>query len=107
MKEKRKSRPPDFLLRPFNKFFSYYRNAFLSNFRYEREKMEIERLHNLTEEERRMEMKLKPKLVINKAEKGKYKFLQKYYHRGVFYLVSKNILWLGFLPINTQINAFL
>jgi microfibrillar-associated protein 1 len=52
----------------------------------EREKMEIERLHGLTEEERRLEMKLKPKQIINKAAKGKYKFLQKYYHRGVFYL---------------------
>jgi len=56
--------------------------------RIEKEKQELERLHHMTEEERRQEQKLNPKLVTNKAVKGKYKFLQKYYHRGVFFLVS-------------------
>lgn len=52
----------------------------------EREQAETDRLRSMTEEERRLEAKNNPKIVTNKASKGKYKFMQKYYHRGAFYM---------------------
>ena len=52
----------------------------------EKDRQDIERIHNMTEEEREIEFKSKAKVVSNLAPKGKYKFLQKYYHRGGFLL---------------------
>ena len=41
-----------------------------------KELAELERFRNLTEDEKREEMKINPKQITNKATKGKYKFMQ-------------------------------
>ena len=68
----------------------YIDNSYL--FRRDKEKQEIERLHNMTEAERQHEAKNNPRFITNEAPRGrKYKFLQKYYHRGAFFMVSSSI----------------
>merc|ERR1712113_487972 len=58
-----------------------------------KEQAELERFRNLTEDEKRAEMKINPKQITNRAAKGKYKFMQKYYHRGAFYMdEEENVL---------------
>jgi hypothetical protein len=44
----------------------------------EAERAEVERLRNMTEEERQEALKAREKVVTNQQEKGKLKFMQKY-----------------------------
>ncbi|XP_031561398.1 microfibrillar-associated protein 1-like [Actinia tenebrosa] len=59
----------------------------------EKERLETERIRGMSEEQRRLEFKTNPKQVTNKSVKGKYKFLQKYYHRGAFFLDEENTVY--------------
>ncbi|XP_072046114.1 microfibrillar-associated protein 1-like [Amphiura filiformis] len=52
----------------------------------EKDRQDIERNRNLTEDERRADQRINNKVITNKPTKGRYKFLQKYYHRGVFFM---------------------
>uniref|UniRef100_H2Y7U4 Micro-fibrillar-associated protein 1 C-terminal domain-containing protein n=1 Tax=Ciona savignyi TaxID=51511 RepID=H2Y7U4_CIOSA len=59
----------------------------------QKEKEEIDRFRNLTEEEKRAELRNNPREVTNQMEKGKYKFLQKYYHRGAFFMDKQETMF--------------
>lgn len=54
-----------------------------------REQAEIERRRNMTDEERRLEDEKLGKL--KDKEKGEWKFLQKYHHKGAFYMDDSSI----------------
>lgn len=54
----------------------------------------------MTEEEREAELRKNPKMVDNKEPKAKYKFLQKYYHRGAFFMVRISFSYLKNFILN-------
>ncbi|CAG8735883.1 18819_t:CDS:2, partial [Acaulospora morrowiae] len=54
----------------------------------EKERAEIERRRNMSEEQRLAEDMERIKKQNDEKPKGQYKFLQKYYHKGAFYLDS-------------------
>jgi len=59
----------------------------------QKEREEVERLNAMTPEEREAAFKNNPRKVTNEKAKGKYKFLQKYYHRGAFFMEKDEDLY--------------
>ena len=59
----------------------------------EAEQAERDRRRAMTEEQRLEDLRLNPRILTNKSEKGKMKFLQKYYHKGAFYMDQENELY--------------
>eukprot|EP00729_Bicosta_minor_P008750 gene8750-3511_t len=52
----------------------------------EAERLEVERLRDMTEEERLVELEKRKKAEGKQPDKGKMKFMQKYYHKGAFFM---------------------
>lgn len=61
--------------------------------RWELERMELERIRNLTEEERRRLDEEKMKEWLERAPAGQMRFMQKYYHKGAFFMDREESLY--------------
>lgn len=70
------------------------------------EKEQVQKLHEMNEEQRIAFFAKNPKMVSNHAEKGRYKFLQKYYHRGVFYLDKEDDIYKRNVDLATEDDNF-
>ena len=51
-----------------------------------KEVADIQRRRNMTDDELRWDLRTTPRVITNKSMKGRYKFMQKYYHKGSFYM---------------------
>merc|ERR1712062_510962 len=51
-----------------------------------KEAADVQRRRNMTDEELRWDLRTTPRVITNKSMKGRYKFMQKYYHKGSFYM---------------------
>ena len=87
------------MLMQFGFEFSIFDHSFI--FRFDKDKEDIEQIHSMSDRERKIEFEKNPKFIPNKQIKEKqYKFLQKYYHRGAFFLVLFLLLNRVFLIIH-------
>jgi len=58
-----------------------------------KEVADIERRRNMTDEELKWDLRLLPRVTTNKSIKGRYKFMQKYYHKGSYFMEQEEKLY--------------
>merc|ERR1719273_3123977 len=58
-----------------------------------KEAADIQRRRNMTDEELQWDLRTTPRVTTNKSVKGRYKFLQKYYHKGSYYMEQEDQLY--------------
>lgn len=58
----------------------------------DQQRAEVDRLREMTTEERNLALRSRERIITNKQSEGKMGFLQKYYHRGAFFLDEENEL---------------